>query len=53
MAEVGWAGVKNGELLRRAATQFDLLLVGWAKVRSSRRAHLAQASPVGKGAKVR
>ena len=26
VAELGWAGVKNGELLRLAATQFDLLL---------------------------
>src|SRR6516225_3419735 len=26
VAEVGWAGVKNGELLRLAAAQFDLLL---------------------------
>jgi hypothetical protein len=26
VAEVGWAGVKNGELLQLAATQFDLLL---------------------------
>ena len=26
VAEVGWAGVKNGELLRLAAGQFDLLL---------------------------
>lgn len=26
IAEMGWAGVKNGELLRRAAAQFDLLL---------------------------
>lgn len=26
VAEMGWAGVKNGELLRRAAAQFDLLL---------------------------
>lgn len=26
VAEAGWAGVKNGELLRLAATQFDLLL---------------------------
>lgn len=26
VADVGWAGVKNGELLRRAARQFDLLL---------------------------
>ena len=26
VAEAGWAGVKNGELLRRAATHFDLLL---------------------------
>ena len=24
--ELGWAGVKNGELLRRAEDQFDLLL---------------------------
>ena len=26
VAEAGWAGVKNGELLRLAAGQFDLLL---------------------------
>ena len=26
VAETGWAGVKNGELLKLAATQFDLLL---------------------------
>jgi hypothetical protein len=26
VAEMGWAGVKNGELLRRAAGQFDILL---------------------------
>jgi hypothetical protein len=26
IAEMGWAGVKNGELLRLAAAQFDLLL---------------------------
>jgi hypothetical protein len=26
VAEMGWAGVKNGELLRRAAGQFDVLL---------------------------
>jgi hypothetical protein len=26
VAEVGWAGVKNGELLRRAAGKFDLLI---------------------------
>ena len=26
VAEVGWAGVKNGELLKLAAGQFDLLL---------------------------
>jgi hypothetical protein len=26
VAEAGWTGVKNGELLRLAATQFDLLL---------------------------
>jgi hypothetical protein len=26
VAEAGWAGVKNGELLRLAAAQFDLLL---------------------------
>lgn len=26
VAEVGWAGVKNGELLRLAASRFDLLL---------------------------
>jgi hypothetical protein len=26
VAEVGWAGVKNGELLQLAARQFDLLL---------------------------
>ena len=26
VAEVGWAGVKNGELLRLAAGRFDLLL---------------------------
>jgi hypothetical protein len=26
VAEAGWAGVKNGELLRLAATQFDVLL---------------------------
>lgn len=26
VAECGWAGVKNGELLRRAGQQFDVLL---------------------------
>jgi hypothetical protein len=26
VAEMGWAGVKNGELMRLAATQFDVLL---------------------------
>jgi hypothetical protein len=26
VAELGWAGVKNGELLRRAAAAFDLLI---------------------------
>jgi Domain of unknown function (DUF5615) len=26
VAEAGWAGVKNGELLRRAATAFDVLI---------------------------
>jgi hypothetical protein len=26
VAEAGWAGVKNGELLRLAATAFDLLV---------------------------
>jgi len=26
VAEAGWAGVKNGELLQLAAKQFDLLL---------------------------
>ena len=26
VAEVGWAGVKNGELPRRAATQFDIIV---------------------------
>jgi len=26
VAETGWAGVKNGELLQLAATQFDVLL---------------------------
>jgi Domain of unknown function (DUF5615) len=26
VAEVGWAGVKNGELLRLAATAFDVLI---------------------------
>jgi Domain of unknown function (DUF5615) len=26
VAEAGWAGVKNGELLRLAATEFDLLI---------------------------
>jgi len=26
VAELGWAGVKNGELLRRAAAEFDLLI---------------------------
>src|SRR5437016_6142381 len=26
VAEAGWAGVKNGELLRLAASQFDLLI---------------------------
>ena len=27
VAEAGWAGVKNGELLQLAAGQFDLLLM--------------------------
>jgi predicted nuclease of predicted toxin-antitoxin system len=26
VAETGWAGVKNGQLLKLAATQFDVLL---------------------------
>jgi hypothetical protein len=26
VAEAGWAGVKNGELLQRAASRFDVLL---------------------------
>jgi hypothetical protein len=26
VAEAGWAGVKNGELLRRAAAEFDVLI---------------------------
>ncbi len=26
VAEMGWADVKNGELLRRAASQFDILI---------------------------
>jgi uncharacterized protein DUF5615 len=26
VAETGWAGVKNGELLRLAASQFDVLI---------------------------
>jgi hypothetical protein len=26
VAEAGWAGVKNGELLRLAATAFDVLI---------------------------
>jgi hypothetical protein len=26
VAEVGWAGVKNGELLQMAARRFDVLL---------------------------
>ena len=26
VAEVGWAGVMNGELLRRAAAEFDVLI---------------------------
>jgi hypothetical protein len=26
VAEAGWAGVKNGQLLKLAATQFDILL---------------------------
>ena len=26
VAEMGWAGTKNGALLRRAATEFDVLL---------------------------
>lgn len=26
VAEMGWAGVKNGELMRLAAAQFDILL---------------------------
>jgi hypothetical protein len=26
VAEVGWSGIKNGELLRRAASQFDVFL---------------------------
>ena len=31
--EMGWAGVKNGELLRRAETQFDLLLTADKRLR--------------------
>ena len=31
--EMGWAGVKNGELLRRAETQFDLLLTAGKRLR--------------------
>jgi hypothetical protein len=26
VADIGWAGVKNGELLRLAAAEFDLLI---------------------------
>jgi len=26
VAEAGWAGIKNGELLRLAATAFDLVI---------------------------
>jgi hypothetical protein len=26
VTEMGWAGVKNGELLRRAASKFDILI---------------------------
>ncbi len=26
IAEMGWSGIKNGELLQRAASKFDLLL---------------------------
>ena len=26
VAELGWAGVRNGELLRRAAAAFDVLI---------------------------
>ena len=31
--EMGWAGVKNGELLRRAENQFDLLLTADKRLR--------------------
>jgi hypothetical protein len=30
---MGWAGVKNGELLRRAENQFDLLLTADNRLR--------------------
>ena len=26
VADMGWAGIKNGELLRRAAAEFDVFL---------------------------
>ncbi len=28
VAQVGWAGVANGELLRRATSEFDVLVTG-------------------------
>jgi hypothetical protein len=31
--DMGWAGVKNGELLRRAENQFDLLLTADKRLR--------------------
>lgn len=31
--DMGWAGIKNGELLRRAEAQFDVLVTADQKVR--------------------
>ena len=31
--EMGWAGIRNGELLRRAETQFDVLVTADQNVR--------------------
>ena len=65
VAEVGWAGVKNGELLRRAAAAFDVLITvdrNPAKLRGSfacgdRRSCIEQrrhhSSPVDAGGRCR
>ena len=36
---LGWAGIANGELLRRAAEQFDVLVIGTRVCNTSRISH--------------